>query len=149
MTGLFSVVSPKSCNEPAIYEGKSLKLETPFFPESDSSSTPSESDSCSSRTERSTATAPPQFQMPSSAAKRLSLGFALSTRTHHYGSFYLRMGAVGKLHNHIYRFIGTRCNCWDTVYIIPGKSLLKVLHCRCLINLMWLIRVVSQQCIAT
>ncbi|XP_073963096.1 proton channel OtopLc-like isoform X2 [Choristoneura fumiferana] len=69
-------------------------VDSPVVAKSDSSSTPSESDSCSSRTERSTATAPPRFQMPSSAAKRLSLGFALSTRTHHYGSFYLRMGAV-------------------------------------------------------
>ncbi|KPI91190.1 Otopetrin-2 [Papilio xuthus] len=31
---------------------------------------------------------------PQLAAKRLSLGFALAARTHHYGSFYLRMGAV-------------------------------------------------------
>ncbi|XP_063636227.1 proton channel OtopLc-like isoform X3 [Cydia splendana] len=69
--------------------------DSPVVGKSDSSSSPSESDSCSSRTDRSTATVPhPQYQMPSNAAKRLSLGFALSTRTHHYGSFYLRMGAV-------------------------------------------------------
>ncbi|XP_061706171.1 proton channel OtopLc-like isoform X2 [Cydia pomonella] len=69
--------------------------DSPVVAKSDSSSSPSESDSCSSRTDRSTVTAPhPQYQMPSNAAKRLSLGFALSTRTHHYGSFYLRMGAV-------------------------------------------------------
>ncbi|XP_049865206.1 proton channel OtopLc-like isoform X1 [Pectinophora gossypiella] len=62
---------------------------------SDSSPSPSESDSCSSRTERSTATPPVPPQL---STKRLSLGFALATtsgvRTHHYGSFYLRMGAV-------------------------------------------------------
>ncbi|KAM3967929.1 proton channel OtopLc [Aphomia sociella] len=65
--------------------------DTAVVTKTDSSSSPSESDSCSSRTERSTATPhiPPQL-----AAKRLSLGFALATRTHHYGSFYLRMGAV-------------------------------------------------------
>ncbi|XP_063374811.1 proton channel OtopLc-like isoform X1 [Cydia amplana] len=69
--------------------------DSPVVGKSDSSSSPSESDSCSSRTDRSAATAPhPHYQMPSNAAKRLSLGFALSTRTHHYGSFYLRMGAV-------------------------------------------------------
>lgn len=65
-----------------------------FFLDSDSSTSPSESESCSSQTERSATTTshiPPQL-----AAKRLSLGFALATRTHHYGSFYLRMGAVGK-----------------------------------------------------
>ncbi|XP_072941423.1 proton channel OtopLc-like [Epargyreus clarus] len=59
---------------------------------SESSSSPSESDSCSSRTERSTATA--AHVAPQLPAKRLSLGFALTSRTHHYGSFYLRMGAV-------------------------------------------------------
>ncbi|KAG6462512.1 hypothetical protein O3G_MSEX013305, partial [Manduca sexta] len=59
---------------------------------SESSSSPSESDSCSSRTERSTATA--AHALPQLSVKRLSLGFALATRTHHYGSFYLRMGAV-------------------------------------------------------
>ncbi|XP_053599797.1 proton channel OtopLc isoform X1 [Plodia interpunctella] len=65
---------------------------TTVVAKTDSSSSPSESDSCSSRTERSTAT--PQ-QLPANlAAKRLSLGFALTTRVHHYGSFYLRMGAV-------------------------------------------------------
>ncbi|XP_050561574.1 proton channel OtopLc isoform X1 [Spodoptera frugiperda] len=71
---------------------KSSAPDTTVVAKSDSSSSPSESDSCSSRTERSTATAahiPPQL-----AAKRLSLGFALASRTHHYGSFYLRMGAV-------------------------------------------------------
>ncbi|XP_063892564.1 proton channel OtopLc isoform X2 [Helicoverpa armigera] len=71
---------------------KSSAADTAVVAKSDSSSSPSESDSCSSRTERSTATTahiPPQL-----AAKRLSLGFALATRTHHYGSFYLRMGAV-------------------------------------------------------
>lgn len=67
-----------------------LKL---FFSESDSSSSPSESDSCSSQTERSTVT--PAHMHPHLVNKRLSLGFALATRTHHYGSFYLRMGAVG------------------------------------------------------
>ncbi|KAG7305193.1 hypothetical protein JYU34_009230, partial [Plutella xylostella] len=56
----------------------------------DTSSSPSESESCSSRTERS---APP-LSPAHLAAKRLSLGFALATRAHHYGSFYLRMGAV-------------------------------------------------------
>ncbi|XP_069355380.1 proton channel OtopLc-like isoform X4 [Maniola hyperantus] len=60
--------------------------------ESDTSSSPSESDSCSSRTERSTTTA--THLPPHLAGKRLSLGFALTSRTHHYGSFYLRMGAV-------------------------------------------------------
>ncbi|CAK1578203.1 unnamed protein product [Parnassius mnemosyne] len=60
---------------------------------SDTSSSPSESDSCSSRTERSTATTAARVP-PRLSAKRLSLGFALATRTHHYGSFYLRMGAV-------------------------------------------------------
>lgn len=63
--------------------------------ESDSSSSPSESDSCSSQTERSTAMA--AHAIPQLPAKRLSLGFALASRTHHYGSFYLRMGAVGEL----------------------------------------------------
>ncbi|XP_045763794.1 proton channel OtopLc-like isoform X1 [Maniola jurtina] len=60
--------------------------------ESDTSTSPSESDSCSSRTERSTTTA--THMPPHLAGKRLSLGFALTSRTHHYGSFYLRMGAV-------------------------------------------------------
>ncbi|XP_041973002.1 proton channel OtopLc-like isoform X2 [Aricia agestis] len=59
---------------------------------SESSSSPSESDSCSSHTEQSMATA--SHLPPHLAAKRLSLGFALASRTHHYGSFYLRMGAV-------------------------------------------------------
>ncbi|XP_047545867.1 proton channel OtopLc-like isoform X2 [Vanessa atalanta] len=66
--------------------------DTAVVAKSDSSSSPSESDSCSSRTERSNATA--THVQPQLAAKRLSLGFALATRTHHYGSFYLRMGAV-------------------------------------------------------
>ncbi|XP_063823699.1 proton channel OtopLc-like [Ostrinia nubilalis] len=66
--------------------------DTAVVAKTDSSSSPSESDSCSSRTERSTATA--ARMQPQLAAKRLSLGFALATRTHHYGSFYLRMGAV-------------------------------------------------------
>ncbi|GBP77499.1 hypothetical protein EVAR_62575_1 [Eumeta japonica] len=59
--------------------------------EAESSISPSESDSCSSPSDGSTASAhaPPHLE-----AKRLSLGFALATRTHHYGSFYLRMGAV-------------------------------------------------------
>ncbi|XP_046978825.1 proton channel OtopLc-like isoform X2 [Vanessa cardui] len=66
--------------------------DTAVVAKSDSSSSPSESDSCSSRTERSNTTA--THVQPQLAAKRLSLGFALATRTHHYGSFYLRMGAV-------------------------------------------------------
>ncbi|XP_026491558.1 proton channel OtopLc-like isoform X2 [Vanessa tameamea] len=66
--------------------------DTAVVAKSDSSSSPSESDSCSSRTERSNTTA--THMQPQLAAKRLSLGFALATRTHHYGSFYLRMGAV-------------------------------------------------------
>ncbi|CAG5009771.1 unnamed protein product [Parnassius apollo] len=60
---------------------------------SDSSTSPSESESCSSPTERSTTTTAARVPTRLSA-KRLSLGFALATRTHHYGSFYLRMGAV-------------------------------------------------------
>ncbi|KAJ8724916.1 hypothetical protein PYW07_015874 [Mythimna separata] len=71
---------------------KSEAADTTVVAKSDSSSSPSESDSCSSRTERSTATA--AHMTPQLAAKRLSLGFALASRTHHYGSFYLRMGAV-------------------------------------------------------
>ncbi|XP_026746654.1 proton channel OtopLc isoform X2 [Trichoplusia ni] len=71
---------------------KSSAPDTTVVAKSDSSSSPSESDSCSSRTERSTATAP--HVPPQLSAKRLSLGFALASRTHHYGSFYLRMGAV-------------------------------------------------------
>ncbi|CAH2063488.1 unnamed protein product, partial [Iphiclides podalirius] len=66
--------------------------DTKVVAKSESSSSPSESDSCSSHTERSTATA--AHLPPHLAAKRLSLGFALASRTHHYGSFYLRMGAV-------------------------------------------------------
>ncbi|XP_013175009.1 PREDICTED: otopetrin-2 isoform X1 [Papilio xuthus] len=64
--------------------------DTKVVAKSDSSSSQSESESCSSRTDRSTAMA----AQPQLAAKRLSLGFALAARTHHYGSFYLRMGAV-------------------------------------------------------
>ncbi|KAI5641936.1 otopetrin domain-containing protein [Phthorimaea operculella] len=70
--------------------------DTTVATKSDSSSAISESGSCSSQTERSTVTThvpPPQLM-----TKRMSLGFALATtsgvRTHHYGSFYLRMGAV-------------------------------------------------------
>ncbi|XP_050677075.1 proton channel OtopLc-like [Leptidea sinapis] len=65
--------------------------DTGVVAKSDISSSHSESESCSSRTDRSTTTThlPPHL-----LAKRLSLGFALATRTHHYGSFYLRMGAV-------------------------------------------------------
>ncbi|XP_050362869.1 proton channel OtopLc-like isoform X1 [Nymphalis io] len=66
--------------------------DTAVVAKSESSSSPSESESCSSRTERSNTTA--THVQPQLAAKRLSLGFALATRTHHYGSFYLRMGAV-------------------------------------------------------
>ncbi|XP_069355379.1 proton channel OtopLc-like isoform X2 [Maniola hyperantus] len=66
--------------------------DTTVVAKSDTSSSPSESDSCSSRTERSTTTA--THLPPHLAGKRLSLGFALTSRTHHYGSFYLRMGAV-------------------------------------------------------
>ncbi|CAG9563550.1 unnamed protein product [Danaus chrysippus] len=59
--------------------------DTTVVAKSDSSSSQSESETSS----HSEPTAPPQL-----AGKRLSLGFALATRTHHYGSFYLRMGAV-------------------------------------------------------
>ncbi|XP_028028546.1 proton channel OtopLc-like isoform X1 [Bombyx mandarina] len=65
--------------------------ETAIVAKSESSSTPSESDSCSSHEQSTTTTTHAIPQLP---AKRLSLGFALATRTHHYGSFYLRMGAV-------------------------------------------------------
>ncbi|CAH4036456.1 proton channel OtopLc-like isoform X1 [Pieris brassicae] len=76
----------------ALLRDRSRNAPDTVVTKSDTSSSQSESDSCSSRTERSTATAahvPPQY-----LGKRLSLGFALTSRTHHYGSFYLRMGAV-------------------------------------------------------
>ncbi|CAH2229712.1 jg2262 [Pararge aegeria aegeria] len=66
--------------------------DTTVVAKSDTSSSQSESESCSSRTERSTTTT--THMPPHLAGKRLSLGFALTSRTHHYGSFYLRMGAV-------------------------------------------------------